>query len=90
MSRTGFIGRTWRTRRDCQVNTRHGEDRCFLLRCYRIPLVRERQKREAKRELEAKLRESLMDGPAEPMTREDWAALRQRVIDRRPELRGPG
>jgi antitoxin ParD1/3/4 len=45
-------------------------------------LVRERQKREAKRELEAKLREALMDGPAEPMTREDWDDLERRVWQR--------
>jgi antitoxin ParD1/3/4 len=44
-------------------------------------LIREEQRRRAKRELEAKLREALESGPATPMTREDWVALRQEAID---------
>jgi antitoxin ParD1/3/4 len=44
-------------------------------------LVREAQKRQAKRELEAKFREALESGPATPMTPEDWAALRQEALE---------
>jgi antitoxin ParD1/3/4 len=44
-------------------------------------LIREEQKRRAKRELEAKFREALESGPATAMTREDWAALRQEALD---------
>jgi hypothetical protein len=45
-------------------------------------LIREAQKRRAKQELEAKLREALESGPATPMTREDWDELRRRVWER--------
>ena len=38
---------------------------------YLRTLIRDAQKRRAKRELEAKLREALESGPATPMTRED-------------------
>ena len=41
-------------------------------------LIRDAQKRQAKRELEAKFREAMESGPATPMTRDDWAALRPR------------
>ena len=44
-------------------------------------LVREDQKRRAKRELETKFREALESGPATPMTKKDWAALRQEALD---------
>jgi antitoxin ParD1/3/4 len=44
-------------------------------------LIREEQRRRAKRALEAKLREALESGPATPMTREDWVALRQEAVD---------
>ncbi len=44
-------------------------------------LIREDQKRRAKRELEAKFREALESGPATPMTRDDWIALRQEARD---------
>lgn len=44
-------------------------------------LIREDQRRGARRALEAKFREALESGPAEPMTREDWAALRQEAVD---------
>ncbi len=40
-------------------------------------LIREAQKRQAKQALEAKFREALESGPATPMTKEDWTALRQ-------------
>jgi antitoxin ParD1/3/4 len=48
---------------------------------YLRALIREAQRRQAKRELEAKLREALESGPAEPMTRADWAALRREALD---------
>jgi hypothetical protein len=47
-------------------------------------LIREAQKRQAKRELEAKLLEGLQ-GPATEMTREDWATLRAEALE---SLRG--
>jgi antitoxin ParD1/3/4 len=48
---------------------------------YLRALIREAQKRQAKRELEAKLREALESGPATEMTREDWAALRAEALE---------
>jgi antitoxin ParD1/3/4 len=56
---------------------------------YLRTLIREAQKRKAKQELEAKLLEGLQS-PASEMTDADWAALRQRIVDRSPELRRPG
>ena len=44
-------------------------------------LIREAQRRRAKQELEAKFREALESGPATPMTKEDWAALRREAIE---------
>ena len=49
---------------------------------YLRALIREAQRRQAKRELEAKLREALESGPAEPMTREDWESLEREAMDR--------
>ena len=54
---------------------------------YLRALVREAQRRQAKRELEMKLLEGLQS-PASEMTDADWAALRQRIVERSPELRG--
>jgi antitoxin ParD1/3/4 len=48
---------------------------------YLRALIREAQKRRAKRELEAKLREGLESGPATSMTRKDWVALRAEAIE---------
>jgi len=48
---------------------------------YLRSLIREAQRRRAKQALEAKFREALESGPAEPMTREDWAALRRKAPD---------
>jgi len=48
---------------------------------YLRALIRDAQKRRAKRELEAKFREALESGPATPMTREDWVALRAEALD---------
>ncbi len=43
-------------------------------------LIREAQKRQAKRELEAKLLEGLQ-GPAVEMTREDWDSIRREALE---------
>ncbi len=45
-------------------------------------LIREEQKRRAKRELEAKFREALESGPSAPMTRSDWESLESKVWER--------
>ena len=52
-------------------------------------LVREEQRRRAKRELEAKFREALESGPAEPMTGKDWETLENRVWERHRQEQGP-
>jgi antitoxin ParD1/3/4 len=51
-------------------------------------LIREAQIREAKQELEAKLLEGLQS-PVSPMTPTDWVELKQQVLERSPELKGP-
>ncbi len=48
---------------------------------YLRSLIRDVQKRLAKRELEAKFREAVESGPATTMTREDWVALRAEAIE---------
>ena len=48
---------------------------------YLRSLIREAQKRQAKRELESKFREALKSGPAKPMTRKDWATLRAAALE---------
>jgi antitoxin ParD1/3/4 len=48
---------------------------------YLRALIREAQKRQAKRDLESKFREALESGPATPMTREDWVALRAEALE---------
>jgi antitoxin ParD1/3/4 len=49
---------------------------------YLRSVIRDLQKRQAKQELEAKLREALLSGPAEPMTREDWDEIRREGLER--------
>ena len=44
--------------------------------------LREAQVREAKKDLEAKLREGIESGPAVPMTREEWDELERCVWER--------
>jgi antitoxin ParD1/3/4 len=56
---------------------------------YLRTLIRDAQKRRAKRELEAKLREALESGPATPMTREDWDSIEQEAMDRLARERSP-
>jgi hypothetical protein len=45
-------------------------------------MIRDVQKRKAKQGLEAKLREALLSGPAEPMTREDWEEIEREGLER--------
>ncbi len=47
---------------------------------YLRALIREAQRRRAKRDLEAKLRKGLESGPATLMTGEDWVALRAEAV----------
>lgn len=56
---------------------------------YLRTLIREAQRLRAKQELEAKLLEGLQS-PATEMADTDWAALRERIYDRSPELRDQG
>jgi len=49
---------------------------------YLRALIRDAQKRRAKRELEAKFREALESGPATPMTREDWDSIEHEALER--------
>jgi antitoxin ParD1/3/4 len=48
---------------------------------YLRAVIRDIQKRKAKQEVEAKLREALLIGPAEPMTREDWDSLEHKALE---------
>jgi putative addiction module CopG family antidote len=50
-------------------------------------LLSEAQRRDLLTEVEGQLLEGLAS-PVSPMTGEDWARLRQTVVDRSPELRG--
>jgi Arc/MetJ-type ribon-helix-helix transcriptional regulator len=43
-----------------------------------------------KQEILAEVRKGLESGPATPMTKEDWATVRQRVADRLAQQRGDG
>ena len=54
---------------------------------YLLALIREAQEHQAKRDLEAELLEGLQS-PASEMTGADWAGLRERILERSPELRG--
>lgn len=49
---------------------------------YLRALIRDAQRRQAKRELEAKFREALESGPATPMTPDDWQQLERNVWER--------
>lgn len=49
---------------------------------YLRALIRDAQKRQAKRELEAKFREAMESGPATPMTPDDWQQLERNVWER--------
>jgi antitoxin ParD1/3/4 len=56
---------------------------------YLAALVREAQRRLAKQELEAKLREAVESGPATPMTREDWDSIEREALARLAAERSP-
>lgn len=47
---------------------------------YLRSLIRDAQKCQAKQALEAKFREAVESGPAKPMTKKDWAALRREAL----------
>ena len=49
---------------------------------YLRSVIRDVQKRQAKHHLAAKLREALLSGPAEPMTREDWNEIEREGLER--------
>jgi putative addiction module CopG family antidote len=51
-------------------------------------LIRREQRAAAREELERKLLEGLDSGAAEEITEADWSALRDRIVERRPERRG--
>lgn len=53
---------------------------------YLRALIRDAQRRQARQELEAKLLEGLQS-PASELTPADWAGLRERILERSPELR---
>jgi antitoxin ParD1/3/4 len=48
---------------------------------YLRTLIRAAQKRRAKQALEEKFREALESGPATPMTKDDWVALRREALE---------
>ena len=48
---------------------------------YLRSLIREAQRQRAKQELEAKLLEGLESGPAVPMTKADWKALKREALE---------
>ncbi len=64
------------------IETQMAEDGFASASEYVRALIRDAQKRRAKQALEAKLLEALEDGPATPMTREDWDGLEKRVWER--------
>lgn len=49
---------------------------------YLRALIRDDQRRQARRALETKLAEAIESGPAAPMTSEDWERLERNVRDR--------
>ena len=63
------------------VETRMAQEGFASASEYLRALIRDAQKRQAKRELEAKFREALESGPAVPMTRDDWVALRAEALE---------
>ena len=64
------------------VESRAAEEGFGSVSAYLCALIRDLQKRQAKRNLEAKLREAIESGPAEPMTREDWDELERNALER--------
>lgn len=56
---------------------------------YLRELIRQAQRRQERQDLEARLLAGLQS-PTSEMTSDDWAALRNRILERSPELRGEG
>ncbi len=54
---------------------------------YLRALIREAQRRQAKRALEAKFQEAMESGPATPMTPDDWQQLERNVWERHRQAR---
>jgi antitoxin ParD1/3/4 len=48
---------------------------------YLHAVLKDAQRRKARKSLEAKLDEALASGPSEPMTREDWESLEREAIE---------
>jgi antitoxin ParD1/3/4 len=63
------------------VETRMAQEGFASASEYLRTLIRDAQKRQARRELEDKFREALESGPATPMTPEDWKALRAEALE---------
>ncbi|OJW22001.1 MAG: hypothetical protein BGO49_14550 [Planctomycetales bacterium 71-10] len=57
---------------------------------YLQSLVRDAQRRRARRVLDAKLIEALDEGPATPMTREDWEGIERQALERMDRERRRG
>jgi hypothetical protein len=62
-----------------------GQEEDFRMATMNVSLSDE-QKRQAKQDLEIKLREALLSGPAEPMTREDWDKLEHCIWERHNQV----
>jgi antitoxin ParD1/3/4 len=71
------------------VEARAKEEGLGTVSEYVRSLIREEQKRQAKRALEAKLREGLESGPAAPLTREEWDAIEAEGAGLAGSGRGP-
>ncbi len=56
---------------------------------YLRELIRDAQRRRDRQQLDAKLLDGLQS-PSSAMTAEDWRSLRERILERSPELRGQG
>ncbi|WP_169980225.1 type II toxin-antitoxin system ParD family antitoxin [Tautonia rosea] len=64
------------------IEAQAAEQGCASAGEYPLALVREAQLRQAKAGIDAKLIEALENGPATPMTREDWDELEREVWER--------
>ncbi len=64
------------------METQMSLDGCASVSEFLCVLLRDEQRRRARRELEGKFQEAIQSGPAEPLTREDWKSLEDQVWDR--------
>jgi hypothetical protein len=67
------------------MNSTMGHEEDFRMATMNVSLSDE-QKRQAKQDLEIKLREALLSGPAEPMTGEDWDKLERCIWERHHQV----